>query len=84
MESGGESEGPYSLKKDNLEVSISVEDLKLLLGRLGDFEDPYFKHLEVIKETGCVWQNGNLTEKISRKRLIFKVTLIKRRLAAVR
>ena len=51
MESGGESEGPYSLKKDNLEVSVSVEDLKLLLGRLGDFEDPYFKHLEVIKET---------------------------------
>ena len=48
MESGGESEGSDSLRKDNLEVSLSVEDLKLLLGRLGDFDDPYFKHLEVI------------------------------------
>ena len=49
MESTGESEGARnSLEKESLEVSVSVEDLKLLLGRLGDLEDPYFKHLEVI------------------------------------
>ena len=48
MESGGETEGAQnSLKTDFLEVSVTVEDLKLLLGRLGDLEDPYFKHLEV-------------------------------------
>ena len=49
MEPGGETEGETnSLKTDVLEVSVTVEDLKLLLGRLGDLEDPYFKHLEVI------------------------------------
>ena len=49
MEAGGETEGAKnSLKTDVLEVSVTVEDLKLLLGRLGDLEDPYFKHLEVI------------------------------------
>ena len=50
MEAGGETEGATnSLKTDVLEVSVTVEDLKLLLGRLGDLEDPYFKHLEVIE-----------------------------------
>ena len=83
MESGGESEGANSLKKDNLEVSVSVEDLKLLLGRLGDFEDPYFKHLEVIKETFflsmvVLGKKVNPTENIFRKRLMCKVMLIKR------
>ena len=49
MEAGGETGGATnSLKTDVLEVSVTVEDLKLLLGRLGDLEDPYFKHLEVI------------------------------------
>ena len=48
MEAGGEG-ATNSLKTDVLEVSVTVEDLKLLLGRLGDLEDPYFKHLEVIE-----------------------------------
>ena len=52
MESGGEAEAERttnSLEKDSLEVSIMVEDLKLILTRLGDLEGPYFKHLEVIR-----------------------------------
>ena len=55
MEAGGEAEGATnSLKTDVLEVSVTVEDLKLLLGRLGDLEDPYFKHLEVIERNSFV------------------------------
>ena len=48
MESGGEAENSL---RENLEVSVTVEDLKVILGRLGDLEDPYFKHLEVIRES---------------------------------
>ena len=81
MESGGEAGADgatNSLEKDNLEVSVMVEDLKLILTRLGDLEDPYFKHLEVIREfEGCVWKK-NLTENISRKQMMCKVMLIKR------
>ena len=53
MEPGGEGE---DASDSNLEVSVTVGELKLLLGRLGDLEDPYFKSLEVIREKrfrGC-------------------------------
>ena len=64
MESGGEAEADVatnSLEKDSLEVSVMVEELKLILTRLGDLEDPYFKHLEVIRGfEGCVWQKISL------------------------
>ena len=49
MEPGGEAEDASDSKSDNVEVSVTVDELKLLLGRLGDLEDPYFKSLEVIK-----------------------------------
>ena len=51
MEPGGEGE---DASDSNLEVSVTVVELKLLLGRLGDLEDPYFKSLEVMKRfRGC-------------------------------
>ena len=54
MEPGGEGEDASDSKSDNLEVSVTVGELKLLLGRLGDLEDPYFKSLEVMKRfRGC-------------------------------
>ena len=53
MEAGGGESGDESgtwrrMDSLNLEVSVTARDLKLLLGRLGDLEDPYFKCLEVI------------------------------------
>ena len=54
MESGGESEdangSSESTWRGRLEVPVTVEELKVLLGRLGDLDDPYFKTLEVIRE----------------------------------
>ena len=51
MESGGESEDANeSTWRGRLEVPVTVEELKVLLGRLGDLDDPYFKTLEVIRE----------------------------------
>ena len=47
-ESGDESGTWRRMDSLNLEVSVTARDLKLLLGRLGDLEDPYFKCLEVI------------------------------------
>ena len=47
-ESGDESGTWRRMDSLNLEVSVTARDLKLILGRLGDLEDPYFKCLEVI------------------------------------
>ena len=52
-----ESEDASDSLSDNLEVSVTVGELKLLLGRLGDLEDPFFKSLEVMLEIrfrGCM------------------------------
>ena len=77
MESGGEGENSL---RDNLEVSVTVEDLKFFLGRLGDLEDPYFKHLEVIRE----FEGLCLAKCMLRKRLMCKVVMINRWLAEAR
>ena len=45
-----ESKDASDSLSDNLEVSVTVSELKLFLGRLGDLEDPFFKSLEVIRE----------------------------------
>ena len=80
-----ESEDASDSLSDNLEVSLTVGDLKLLLGRLGDLEDPCFKSLEVIREIRLrvvCGQNLNPPKYMFRRILMSRV--IKRRTTAVR